>query len=223
MRLSWVHALTLVGCLAGSVVGQVAEAQLVNGDLESGSYVFDGNGADSLAPGSLAITGWTTFNNELAVINQPNNFGLTAQSGTKHLDLTGYHDASPYGGIQQTVNTLSGQNYSLSFYVGSAGGTASVLVDTVGTPATFSNAGNGGFWQQFTQNFTASGPTLIKFTGSTASGGGTYIGLDNITLTGNFAATATPEPGSLALFGASGIGLVGILTARRRRAQKQSV
>lgn len=222
MRLSWVHALTLVGCLTGSALGQVAEAQLVNGDLESGSYVFDGNGADSLAPGSTAITGWTTFSNELAVINQPNSFSLTAQSGTKHLDLTGYHDSPAYGGIQQTVNTLPGENYSLSFYVGSVGGTASVLVDTGGTPATFSNAGAGGFWQQFTQNFTAGGPTIIKFTGSAASGGGTYIGLDNISLTGNFAAAATPEPGSLALFGTSGIGLAGMFAARRRRAQKQS-
>jgi hypothetical protein len=222
MRITWMQSLTLVGCLAGSALAPVANAQLINGDLESGTYVFDGNGAASLAPGSLAITGWQTFNGELAVINNANNFGLTAQSGTKSLDLTGYHDSSPYGAIQQTVNTLPGQNYSLTFYLGSNGGTASILVDTGVTSTTFSNTGGVPFWQQFTQNFTATGPTVLKFTGTVASGGGNYIGLDHIALAGTFGPTATPEPGSAALLGTSGVSLLGLL-ASRRRAKKKSV
>jgi hypothetical protein len=216
MHLKWMQALTLVGCLAGSAFSQMARAQLVNGVLEIGSYIFDGQGADSLGPGSTVITGWTTFNAELAVINQPNNFGIPAQSGAKSLDLTGYHDSSPYGGIQQTVNTLAGQNYTLSFYVGSGGGTTTVTVDTGAGPTSFSNTG-ASFWQQFTENFTASGPTVLTFTGTTASGN--YIGLDDITLDGRFGTDATPEPGSLALFGGLGASALGVLVRRRRSAQ----
>lgn len=221
MRINWMYSLALMGCLVGSAISHEAQAQLINGDFENGTYIFDGNGADSLAPGVAAITGWTTFNAELAVINQPNNFSLAAFSGTKSLDLTGYHDSAPYGGIQQTVNTLSGQNYSLSLYVGSTSGTASIVVDTGGVPVTVSNTGGGPFWQQFTQNFTASGPTTIKLTGSVASGGGNYIGLDNVTLTGRFG-TATPEPGSLSLLGTSGVSLFGLLAYKRRSTKKQS-
>jgi hypothetical protein len=62
MRLHRIHALTLVGCLAGMALGPVAKAQLINGDFESGPYIFDGNGADSLSPGATNITGWTTTN-----------------------------------------------------------------------------------------------------------------------------------------------------------------
>lgn len=214
------RALPLAGCLAGSMIGQGAQAQLINGDFETGAYSFDGNGAASLPSGSTVITGWTTISNELAVINNANVFGIVAQSGTKSLDLTGYHDASPYGGIQQSLNTISGQNYTLSFWLGSAGGNASVAVGTGGAPTTFTNAGTGAFWQQFTQNFTASGPTVLSFTGTAASGGGTYIGLDHVTVTGVFA--ATPEPGSVALLGTSGLSLIGLYAARRRRAKKRT-
>ena len=221
MRLHWMCPLTLAGCLAGMVLGQSAEAQLVNGSFETGAYVFDGNGADSLPSGSGVITGWTTISNELAVINNANNFGITAQNGTFSLDLTGYHDGAPYGGIQQAVNTVSGQNYTLSFFLGAVGNASSVSVDTgVGAPQTFTNPGTGAFWVVQTESFTASGPTLLKFTGTTASNGN-YIGLDNITLTGSFVA-ATPEPGSLALLGTSGISLAGLLASRRRRAKKPS-
>ena len=212
MRCKWRVTLVLLGCLAGPVVGRTAEAQLVNGDFESGSYSFDSNNVDSLALGSTNITGWTTLNAELAVINQPNNFALLAQSGTKHLDLTGYHDSTPYAGIQQTVNTLPGQTYVLQFYVGSSGGgTSSVAVDTGSGPTTFSNTGSS-FWQQSTDIFTATGPTtLIKFTGTAASGGGRYLGLDNVTL-----ALATPEPGPLALFIGLGMTSLGALIRKRR-------
>jgi len=221
MRNNWMYVLTLAGCLAGSVLGQAATAQLINGDLESGAYVFDGNGANSLPAGSTVITGWTTISNELAVINTPNNFGITAQSGIISLDLTGYHDGPPYGGIQQLVNTVAGQNYTLDFFIGQAGSTASgISVGTVGAPTTYTATIGGSFWQEFTTSFTATGPTLLSFTGVTPAHGGDYIGLDHITLTGNFTPTATPEPGSLALF--AGLGLSGGVLLRRRRPRNKA-
>jgi len=219
MRFYWIHALTLAGCLAGSVLGQAATAQLINGDLEAGSYVFDGNGADSRPAGSTVITGWTTISNELAVIDNVNNFGITAQSGTKSLDLTGYHDSAPYGGIQQLVNTVAGQNYTLDFFLGQAGSTASgISVSTVGAPTTYTATIGGSFWQEFTTSFTATGPTLLSFTGVTPAHGGDYIGLDHITLTGNFTPVTTPEPGSLALF--AGISVSGGVLLLRRRSRR---
>ena len=161
------------------------------------------------------------MNAELAVITQPNTFSILAESGTKHLDLTGYHDSGPYAGITQTVNTVAGRNYSLSFYIGSQTGNVSIDVTTGLTTATYTNSsgGAGPVWQQFTHNFTATGATFIQFLG-TATSSGNYIGLDNITLAGDFTpARSTPEPGSLALLVGIAVGAQGIRRKKRHCAR----
>ena len=215
MRIKFMTVLALSGCLTGLGLSRPAEAQLVNGSFESGNFVFDSQGADSLPAGSTAITGWTTINAEIAVITTPNNFSIVAPDGTKSLDLTGFHDSVPYGGIRQSVNTVAGQNYDLSFFIGSSFNTTSIAVDTGGAPTTFTNPGDGTFnFKQYTYNFTATGPSVITLLGTVASTGN-YIGLDKVALTPRGSVAGTPEPGSVALF--AGMALSGGILLKRRR------
>src|SRR5580700_167674 len=95
-------------------------ALLVNGSFEEAT-----NGAtlgyDQLFPGSTNIPGWTTTNAELTWdgpelgVSPP----LSAAQGNDFLDLTGIHDAPPYGAVFQTLTTVIGLQYQVSFEVGS--------------------------------------------------------------------------------------------------------
>src|SRR5690349_7006660 len=95
---------------------------LVNGSFEIGFPALPnhpGDNTESLAVGSTEITGWTVINGEIAWINTVpvNAFGLAPTDGSKLLDLTGYHDSVPYGGVSQTVATIQGLDYTPSIDV----------------------------------------------------------------------------------------------------------
>jgi Protein of unknown function (DUF642) len=120
-------AMTLKSCFAGSVLlaavltSSAASAALVtNGSFESGAFSGDMNDTMSLSPPSTAMTGWTVTNGTLAWIGPTNTFGLAAQDGGYFLDLTGYHDNIPYGGVTQSIATNIGSRYALTFYLGSS-------------------------------------------------------------------------------------------------------
>jgi hypothetical protein len=188
---------------------------IVNGSFESGSFV-DNTTQDTmnLTPGSTAITGWTVTTAALAWIGPSNPFGLSASDGSYFLDLTGYHDNEPYGGVAAStaVSTVIGQQYLLKFDLGSDQGydtqSPSVQVNLNGNAAgTFTAgpiAGANNRWETFNFGFTAlTTSTVIEFDGVGADNQ-KYIGLDNVDM------TAVPEPttiiaGALLLlpFGAS--------------------
>src|SRR5262245_48735078 len=88
---------------------------IVNGSFESGAFAPDGNGFMSLGSGSTAITGWTTFSGEIVWAQFPNVSSWPASDGNFFLDLTGYHDFVPYGGVRQTLATVSGTLYHVTF------------------------------------------------------------------------------------------------------------
>ena len=219
MKTSFTFALKTL-CIAAAIGGLVtttAKANLLtNGSFELGTFVPDGNNADSLAVGSTAITGWTTTSAELAWIGFPNGFGLVPQSGVRSLDLTGYHDSSPYGGVQQTVATCAGCGYQLTFYLGSdpSGGIQDgVGVQINGGAATnFTSTNNGSqsnLWELETLNFVASSnSTIVDLTGSLANPH--YIGLDNVDLEQTSVASGVPEPSTWAMMilGFAGIGFM---------------
>jgi hypothetical protein len=174
-------------------------ALLVNGGFEEAT-----NGAtlgyDQLFPGSTNIPGWTTTNAELTWdgpelgVSPP----LSAAQGNDFLDLTGIHDAPPYGAVFQTLTTVIGLQYQVSFEVGSdkyydgyyTSGTfvaPSVAVSLNGS-VVFSATNNfpsfTNYWQTWSFSFTASATeTILMFTGTTASRVA-YIGLDNVIVTG---------------------------------------
>lgn len=166
---------------------------VVNGSFEnncSNSFVPDGQGVMGLAPGSVAIPGWTVTGAELAWGLNGNGFGSRTPFGTLFLDLTGYHDALPYGGITQTLPTVPGEPYRLSFALGTDQSVSAfqgpvsvrVQVGEASESFTFTPAGEGNQWEKFAMNFTAtSAVTPLTFTGI-ASFGGKYIGLDNVSV-----------------------------------------
>jgi hypothetical protein len=204
----------LVLSLAVVFYGQPAQAAplVTNGSFENGSF-SDNTGDDTmnLSVGSTAMTGWTVTDAKIAWIGPLNPFELSASEGSYFLDLTGYHDSTPYGGVaQQNISTLSGGQYKLEFDLGSS--TKYVLPSAITASAglnshlftsTLSSL-NG--WEHCIMFFTASGTsTTISLTGSTA--GGQYIGLDNVSV------SFVPLPSTVLLLGS---GLVGLGLLRRK-------
>jgi len=200
--------ISLIAGLAASAIvvngnfSQVLAADLIiNGSFENTSDTFtdNGQGGQSLPVNSTVIPGWTTTNAELAWLVNGNAYGLSTPFGSYFLDLTGYHDASPYGGVTQTINTTIGQSYTLSLSVGvdnSNGlyeGPVSVQATAGSISQSFTNnlSAAGNQWEDFSLNFTASSTsTPITILGISTQGG-QYIGLDNVSVVPT---SSVPEP-----------------------------
>lgn len=197
----------------------MANANLVtNGSFETGNFIADANNTMSLSVGSTQITGWSVVSGELAWINTLNPWSVGASDGTFFLDITGYHDYLPYGGIEQNIPTIIGQTYALSFDLGSSnlwGRPASILASAGSVAATFTSALTGGNsdWERFILPFTANSTlTTISFVGTK---GVYYIGLDNVSVTTQTA--SVPEPSTMFLLGTGMAGLVGSRARRKKK------
>jgi hypothetical protein len=200
-----------------------ANANLINnGSFESGAFVNQGNVTMVLAVGSTTITGWTVSTDQLAWIDTGNPWGLSAQDGTRFLDFTAYPTGAPFGGVTQTIPTVAGQQYQLSFYLGSytqrwGGPPVSISASAAGASQVFtvSTASTASTWTPFSMMFTAnSANTAVSLTGSA---GLQYIGLDNVSVD-PAGSSPVPEPGSYALIGA---GLVVVAGAARRQRSRR--
>src|SRR5262245_31215401 len=85
-----------------------AQELIVNGSFESTStFSPDRYNMMSLPQGSTVIPGWTVADAELLWASNANPFGPKTPYGFLFLDLTGYHDRTPYGAITQTITTTS--------------------------------------------------------------------------------------------------------------------
>ena len=197
-----------------------AQANLItNGSFELGTFVDDGNGTDSFNAGSTTITEWTAVGRQVSWIRNPNPWGLSAQDGTHFLDLTGYATGAPFGGVTQTIATVVGQQYDLSFYLGSYtqrwGGPPVSISAAAGTTSqifTVSTTSTASTWTPFSMVFTAtSANTTITLTGAA---GVEYIGLDNVNVD---PVSAVPEPETWTLM-VLGLGLlIGSIICQRNK------
>jgi hypothetical protein len=210
---------------------------LTNGDFANlGSVWVDNTGLGSddwLTPGATAIPDWSNvsgFANEFWV-QSPNAYGLSAAPGNGSgffVDLTGQANDKPYGGIEQTIATKAGTNYTLSFALGSSttyngSGTSAAALTASATGSSLlasklftsvPTSSNG--WVTETLTFTAdSSSTTIEFLGD-SDYTSRYTGLDDVSVTaaGGSGPAGAPEPASLALLL---LGLGGLGAARRRR------
>src|SRR5690349_6490700 len=97
---------------------------LLNGSFES--PVLAPGDAATFSGGSSAIPGWTVLGNDIALVettyseNSPpvHDHGMVAfnaQDGFNSVDITGSNNSGPADGLSQTVATLVGQTYTLSF------------------------------------------------------------------------------------------------------------
>ena len=189
---------------------------LTNGSFESGPFVDDGNKTMTFTAVPGSITDWTVVGSHVSWIDTGNPWGLSAQDGDRFLDLTGYTTGAPFGGVTQTVATTAGQQYDLSFYLGSytqrwGGPPVSILATVDGTSQTFTvtTTSSVSTWTPFTLHFTASSAsTTVTLTGAA---GVSYIGLDNVSLDPAGGGGSVPEPKSYVL---TAVGIA-ILTAAR--------
>lgn len=211
------HLLLGGACVAVLAVSARADL-LINGSFEDGTLVNDGNHTMTFSAGPTNMTGWTAVGRQVSWIEAGNPFGLSAQDGSRFLDLTAYNPGAPFGGVSQTIDTTAGQRYMLSFYLGSytarwGGPPVSILASAGGTRETFtvSTTSTASTWTPFSMLFTATSVTTpITLTGAA---GFEYIGLDNVSVAPSGTPT-TPEPASYALI-AIGLGLLGVASHRR--------
>jgi hypothetical protein len=223
-----IRNLVVVGVLFAT--GAFAANLLTNGSFESGTYSNNsnpyGNGyGENLNVGSSSLTGWSIVTDSVSWL-YTGDFSLTPENGSYFLDLTGYTDTTPLGGVSQTVYLTAG-SYTLTFWVaysgtGSAGGPVSVVAtasenSTTLDSQTFTTSSGSGtnVWTEETLSFTVttSGNVTISLVGGSAK---QYIGLDNVDLeqTGG---GSVPEPAMslpLALAGAF------FVLSRRKRARQ---
>jgi hypothetical protein len=187
---------------------------VTNGSFEDGTFVpTDGDYSAILNPGSTAITGWTVINTPNAQVawdGPTNPYGLTASNGSYFLDLTSDRDAPPYGGVTQTISTIVGASYLLTFDLGSSPqyGLPDSLIAYAGAVSQLFTSTSTALdaWTSESLYFTASSTsTVLSFVGNS---GVDYIGLDNVDV------QDVPEPASLF---ALGTGLLALRLVRIRK------
>jgi hypothetical protein len=215
-----------------------AVAQVTNGDFDNIGNVWvnnTGSGSDDLqTPGSTNIPGW---NNVPGAVNEfwvgaSNSYNLSAAPGNGSqyfVDLTGQANNKPYGGIEQTISTVAGTQYKLTFDLGasteynSSGlGAAALTASAGGASALYTLTPTGlNQWAAETLTFTATGSsTTIEFLADSAYTSD-YTGLDNVSVQKVVQSTPEIDPASAAsgltlLLGGITI-LRGRLAARRNR------
>jgi Protein of unknown function (DUF642) len=181
----------------GALVPSVHADSLLNGGFETPSVPA---GGFTHFVGGQAVGAWTVVGTGVLLVQtsyaEPANgiSSFAAQAGLNSLDLTGAGNEGLTSGVEQTVQTIAGQAYNLSFFVGRAS-SASPLYSA---PATVDLSINGGprvgytnaaatpgtnNWMKFKTSFVATGSsTTLTFQNGTPAPT-TEAGLDSVVLT----------------------------------------
>lgn len=211
---------SLIGCaLFASVLLPSTYGNLFsNPSFESGGFIPNGDNTMEVPVGSPAIADWSVVNDTLAWIGPANPFGISASDGGYFLDLTNYQFGAPFSGVSQSIPTVPGASYLVTFDLGSSnlpggGGLAGLQVSANGSVIgglSVSGTSVPSAWTPGSASFVATGAsTLIQFIGTE---GHHYIGLDNVSVVRQ--GTTVPEGGSTALMALTALG--SLLCVRRQ-------
>ncbi len=174
------------------------------------NLVTDGSFESTLVGDGLWTTvastdGWTSTNG----IEIRHNIAGQAYAGNNFAEL----DTDQNSSISQTLTTVAGKEYQLSFYVQDRAGddpsTDGITYSINGHDGTVLG-GMSANWTEYTYDFVAAGTSTVLTLNAGGTSNGYGSSLDNISV------SAVPEAPSLVML-AAGLGLLGLA---RRRAQK---
>ena len=213
--------------LLASAAPQAAPVSLVaNGSFETLPIAL-GDGQWTVLP---SLAGWTVDASSGVEVRR--NAVGSARDGVVFVELDTHagsfgarsFDDSTNSWISQSLATVAGTHYTLSWYYaprpGEAADTNAIDVLWNGVKLATSNGSglgaNGGVWKQFSFDVVGTGQDTLRFAagGKADAAGGS---LDNVSLIADAglqgAAAAVPEPATVALAAAA---LAGLAVARRR-------
>jgi hypothetical protein len=214
----------LFGLLAAGIVTVHASPinLVANGSFEEGGTVVADNGGWILYN---PITGWGSTGAVEVQSNGLYGAGSNAADGSHWLEMDSHLNGPGSVAIQQTITTVAGAQYDLTFaFAGRPGEGSTQNVLDVGINGAMTRYSKGSTsptlnWEYFTLSFIGTGSDVIYF----ADGGLATPGINNTlgTLLDDVSVTAqaVPEPGTLGLFG---IGMLGLAFAARRRAGRKA-
>ena len=193
----------LAAVLLAASCAQVHAANLIkNGFFEQAGVPPVSAGSYQVYPvGSKGIPFWTVVGAnpgaDVALVSTTytgNGFLCNAHTGTQSVDLTG-DISGGFAGLSQTVPTVAGQTYTLSFWVGNLydvkgfDGLSSTVAAYVNNQLVIMATNSNGkgvnhiVWQKFTVTLTATGPSTTIALYNDDPYGDNYNGLDDVQLT----------------------------------------